>query len=308
MHRSLPLVLAVVAASAACSTQKDPQGTRTLSQDSTLAARIDDYQKTDKQTQKQSFPDACGTFTIPHPTAATKAEAQEISRQGETAEMLGNMQDASSLFRRASDLDGTNKSAAYHLGRVSEALSDRASAIHAYCRYLALSPTSAEAVEARQRVLNLSQPQTQLAAAPTPRPAQKQRIAETHRAIARTEVDHSVPITQPKRAPRSTTTVASGAIDLPSEAKPVTPPLEHRRQVDTVSSESDGVETAPAVPAPAQPQSERRGPSRAQSAGIGAVAGAILGGVTGRSMKAAVIGAAAGGVLGGVLPRGSRRP
>jgi hypothetical protein len=40
------------------------------------------------------------------------------------------------------------------------------------------------------------------------------------------------------------------------------------------------------------------GPSRAQRAGIGAAAGAIVGAVTGRSVKGALIGAAAGGMLG----------
>jgi uncharacterized membrane protein len=72
-----------------------------------------------------------------------------------------------------------------------------------------------------------------------------------------------------------------------------------------------------AVPAADQPstasRTERRGPTRTQSAIIGAAAGAILGGATGRSVKGAVIGAAAGGLLGTAvgstirpLGRGSR--
>lgn len=52
------------------------------------------------------------------------------------------------------------------------------------------------------------------------------------------------------------------------------------------------------------PLPSSRGPNRAQSAGIGAATGAILGAVTGRSMKSAVIGAAAGGILGTMVGRG----
>jgi outer membrane lipoprotein SlyB len=43
--------------------------------------------------------------------------------------------------------------------------------------------------------------------------------------------------------------------------------------------------------------------SRAQGAGIGAVAGAMIGVATGRSVKSAVIGAAAGGMLGTIVVR-----
>jgi hypothetical protein len=306
VHRSHLPLLVVAAAFAACSRQKDPEGTKNLSRDSTLIARIDDYQNTDNKTDKASFPDACGTFTIPAPTPANEAQAKELNQQAYDAEMLGNMKQASSLLHRASELDGTDKSAAYHYGRVSEALGDREDAIKAYCRYLALSPTKAERTEARQRLLTLSQAPTQMVAT-APVTTQKQPEAQPRH--AKTRVAQSSRAREPKREIHSTSTIASGAVDLPARSTPAAPPTtEVQRRVDTVVTQGDGAEVSLPAPVVEQPRPVSRGPSRAQTSGIGAVAGAIIGGVAGRNAKSAAIGAVAGGILGAVVPRRTRDP
>ena len=110
---------------------------RSLSQDPTLVAQLEAGQ----QTHPQPLPDACGTVAVgAQPSDANRAQAEELTRRAYDAEMQGNVQEARTLLRRASDLDATNKSAAYHLGLTSETLGDRAAAVTAYCRYLALAP------------------------------------------------------------------------------------------------------------------------------------------------------------------------
>jgi hypothetical protein len=304
-------LLAVAAAVAACSTPKNPEATQPLSRDSTLIARIDDSQNTNTKADKQSFPDACGTFTIPAPTPANETRAKELSRKAYDAEMLGSIREASSLLHRAAELDGMDKSAAYHLARVSEALGDRAEAIKAYCRYLALSPTKAERAEAQQRLLALSQvqtqgtAQTQVAAA---RPRASQKLPETRPRVAKTRVARSSRAVELPREAHSTTAMASGAVDLPARRTPSTPQAGTVQRADTVVTESDGVEVSRPAPVVEQPRTASRGANRAQGAGIGAVAGAIIGGVAGRNVKSAAIGAVAGGILGAVATRKSRDP
>ena len=152
MHRSRPFVLVILAAGAACSKHDPSEGNDMLSQDRTLAAQLND-----RASRQPALPVACGTITVAAaPSAANQQQADELTRQAGVAEMHGNIDSARSLLNHASALDGTNKSAAYHLGRTSEALGDRTTALTSYCRYLALAPTAAESVEARQRVNDLS--------------------------------------------------------------------------------------------------------------------------------------------------------
>jgi tetratricopeptide (TPR) repeat protein len=153
MHRSRPFVLVIVAAAAACSKRDPAEGNDILSQDRSLVARLEST----KDARRPSVPDACGAIRIAtSPSAADQQQADALTQQAGVAEMHGDIQDARSLLQRAAALDATNKSAAYHLGRTSEALGDRSTAMTAYCRYLALAPTAAESVEARQRVASLS--------------------------------------------------------------------------------------------------------------------------------------------------------
>ena len=160
MHRSRLSVLVIFAAAAACSKHDASEENAILSEDRTLVARLD----VDQETHKPALPAACGTVTIPaQPAVDNQRQAEELTRQASDAEMHGDVKEARSLLRRASELDATNKTAAYHLGRTSETLGDSTAAMTAYCRYLALTPTTAEAVEAHQRVTKLSQSKVRVA-------------------------------------------------------------------------------------------------------------------------------------------------
>jgi hypothetical protein len=316
VHRSRLSVLVISAAMAACSTHDDSDGTKLLSQDSTLVARLE----VDRDARQVALPAACGKV-VPavQPAAPSQTQAKELTQQAQDAEMHGNIRVAQSLLRRAVDLDGTSKSAAYHLGRTSEALGDRTTAMTAYCRYLTLTPTAAESAEARQRVTELSKPVTRVAAGSISERATTVRRAATvgtrrvsvrgatsdPRTRARGTVEQSAATMSPERSPERT--------PRPSD------PVPSRTAADTTVSaatQSDAVETPRATSTVDRPatasSSARRGPSRAQSAIVGAATGAIIGAATGRSVKGAVIGAAAGGVLGTVVgstvrPAGGRR-
>ena len=319
MHRSRLSVLVIVAAAAACSRHDASDESAILSEDRTLVARLD----LDQESHKPALPAACGTVAIPaQPAVANQHRADDVTRQASDAEMHGDLKEARSLFRRASELDATNKSAVYHLGRTSEALGDSGAAVTAYCRYLALTPTTPEAVEAHQRVTRLAQSTTPRAtgsSATTPQaaPAVTSRAASVPHAQAASvrRVATKPTVTEPAPAP-----VAERRARVSSTNPDRVGQSSASREADsgvTVATDTAASTIAagdvemtpsrePTVDQPAPPARTSRRPSRAQSAGIGAAAGAIIGGVTGRSVKSAVIGAAAGGILGTVVGGGFR--
>ena len=309
MHRSRPFVLVILAAAAACSKRDPAEGSDILSQDRTLTARLE---ATTRDSRHPTVPDACGAITLtPAPSAASQQRAEALTQQAGVAELHGDIREAKALLRRASTLDGTNKSAAYHLGRTSEALGDDDTAMSAYCRYLALAPTAAESAEARQRVAGLtrSMPHAASAAASSvvasravavavsTRPA-RQRSSIRSRAVATAHVTPA-PSVEPSGsalpqavAPRSARTTTDGDATQ-----------------GTATAGGDVVATAtpvPADPSPVPPRAQRRGSIGIQSAIIGAATGAIFGAATGRSVRSTVIGAAAGGVLGTVVGTATR--
>ena len=321
MHRSRLSVLVILAALAACSKNDAAEGTDPLAQDRALVARLE----VDQETRQQPLPPACGTVTLAaQPTLANQQQARDLTRQARDAEMQGNVAQARTLLLRASELDGTSKSTAYHLGRTSEALGDRTAAIDAYCRYLALTPTTPEAVEAHQRLSKLSQAVTRVAAgsvvdtatpapraqaapvATAPRMRSEQSKAAPRVAASSAPARRTVPAPTREREPGPANAGASQAEASPAPSEPVVAsatvdstartPVAAGGEVATTTRE----EPADAPPSTA-PRTARRAPSRAQSAGIGAAAGAIIGAATGRSVKSAVIGAAAGGILGSVV-------
>ena len=326
MHRSRLSVLVIFAAVAACSKRDDSEGIELLSQDRALVERLEINQ----EKHVLPLPGACGTVTVAaQPAAANQRQAEELTRQAKDAEMHGNLQEARSLLRRASELDGTNKSTAYHLGRTSETLGDRTAALNAYCHYLALAPATNEAAEARQRVTSLSQPVTRVSAGsvtdsvPATRSApvataprrtaarvtRAQRTVEP-RVVASAPVQQAVPAAPSERSTGSSSAATGGTNDSPAPSEPVTVSSEVATTTDSTAVGGNVVATSRAEPAANEPPStapstRSRGPNRAQSAGIGAATGAIIGAVSGRSVKSAVIGAAAGGILGSVVGRGT---
>jgi hypothetical protein len=320
VHRSRLSVLVILAALAACSKNDAAEGTDPLAQDRALVARLE----VDQETRQQPLPPACGTVTLAaQPTLANQQQARELTRQARDAEMQGNVAEAKSLLLRASELDGTSKSTAYHLGRTSEALGDRTAAIAAYCRYLVLTPTTPEAVEAHQRLSKLSQSVTRVAAGsvvdtttPTPRaqaapaaPAPRTRTAQSKAAprvvASSAPVRRTAPAATREREAGPANAGSSKAEASPAPAEPVVASADVDGAAPTPVAPVGDVATTRAEPADAPPstapRTARRAPTRAQSAGIGAAAGAIIGAATGRSVKSAVIGAAAGGILGSVV-------
>ena len=333
MHRSRLSVLVILAATAAACSKKDAtEGADALAQDRALVARLE----VDQETRQQPLPASCGTVALAaQPALASQQQARELTRQARDAEMQGNVKEARALLLRASDLDGTSKSTAYHLGRTSEALGDRTTAITAYCRYLALTPTTPEAVEAHQRLAKLSQSVTRVAAgsvvdstpvarrAPvagvataSPAPSSARRVTREQpkaapRVVASAPVERPAPVATRERDTAPVSVPASGAEVTPAPSEPMVTTREVDGTAGSTAAGSDVVATTGAEPADVQqpaveqpstaPRTARRVPSRAQSAGIGAAAGAIIGAATGRSVKSAVIGAAAGGILGSVM-------
>jgi hypothetical protein len=320
-------VLVIFAALAACSTRDATAATELLSQDSTLSGRL----ATAPAPGRVALPAACAPATpAARPQVEHASQAEELAHRGYAAEALGDLQEARALLRRASELDGTNEPAAYHLGRTSEALGDRAAAVAAYCRFLALSPTTAESADARQRVASLSQPAPRVAAdtmrdgardgAPA---APRARVAPARpvvRQLARKAPVARRPSTAAPRVAsatveRSSTAPALDAGTGPTNAAAAGGDAASSGGASTTTSapSAEGgmartVATGDVVPAAVegstavQPSTTSRtsggGLSRAQRAGLGAAAGAIIGAVTGRSVKGALIGAAAGGALG----------
>ena len=341
MHRSRLSVLVILAAAvAACSKNgATSEGMDLLSQDRALVARLE----VDQETRQPTLPAACGKVALAaQPALANQQQARELTRQAREAEMKGNLKEAKALLLRASELDGTSKPTAYQLGRTSEALGDRAAAITAYCRYLAMTPTTPEAVEAHQRLSQLSRPVTGVAAgsvvdstpavsrtrvaqvaSATPAPARRvvrERAKAEPRVVASAPVARSARVERPAPAvsrerDAGPATVAESSAEVSPPSDPMVTPREAEGTAGSTAAGGDVVAAASPEPAVQQapvaeeppstaPRTTRRGPNRAQSAGIGAGMGAIIGAATGRSVKSAVIGAAAGGILGTVM--GSR--
>jgi hypothetical protein len=317
VHRSRSPLLFIFAAVAACSTHEDSNVNAVLSQDSTLLAGVD------METRESPLPDACGTIAVaPQPAAANRALASSLTRQAYDAELLGQLDKAKSLLRRASELDGTDKSAAYHLGRTSEALGDHALAVSSYCRILTLAPSSAESAEARQRVASLSQREAQVAAvtvAPSVTPVRRapaatpQRVATIQRVATTERVARTTRATRERapsgaRIPRTTVdrsgngTYATNADEGNGESSSMPADAVGSATTESGSRVIGGVSNGDVAP------TTRRGPSRAQGVGIGAIAGAMIGAATGRSVKSTVIGAAAGGLLGTIVVGSGMRP
>lgn len=292
MHRSPLSALVLLAAVAACSTSDATAGSELLAQDTVLVARL----APELAPRRPALPDACGAVTTAAPPAdAGMAQAEALAHRAYAAEVMGDLQAARALLARASDLDGTNESAVYHLGRITEALGDRAAAVTAYCRFLALTPTTAESDEARQRVARLSQPETHVVA------ARASETAGTARRQTRTTASRRV---TRARAAVATSVVSTRTVEAaPSPPGATTDAAVVHGAADTVAGGEVVAATSAQAPS-GQPATAARtsggGPSRAQRAGIGAAAGAIVGAVTGRSVKGALIGAAAGGLLGTV--------
>lgn len=302
MYRSRPVVLVIFAAAAACSTRDDAASVAGLAKDTTLA------RLSLNQQEAPALPAACGTAAVAASSpAANEPQAKELARQGYAAEVLGHVGEARSLLRRAFQLDGADESVAYHLGRTSEAVGDRAGAVAAYCRYLTLTSTATGAADARQRVARLTQSQANVVAsnpALTTSP-HRRAFTPTHvaarvrsRVTSRTVATTGTVPTRDAQSERSAAGMAGDPAD--SDGR------DHRSASDGDVVVATSTTMPSSAPASTVPGARQRGITRTQGAGVGAVAGAIIGAAAGRSVRSAVIGAAAGGIIGTVVAGGSR--
>ena len=298
MHRSRPTLLVISAAAAmACSANDASEDTAILAQDSALVARLD---VREKGSQPLQLPATCGTATgAVQPSSGNRAQAEKLARQAYDAELLGQVGDARALLLRAAALDGTDRTAAYHLARTSESLGDRTTAVSAYCRFLALAPTSVESAEARQRLAALSPRETRTVAASARRSAPAGLAQHTAPHVARRQsasrtrvASGAAPSAHTTRSGREAQPTSGDGGGMEGRPTPSAPVIS--------STTADGTVDLPATTPPAS-RTASRGPSRVQGAGIGAVAGAMIGAAAGRNVKSAVIGATAGGLLGTIV-------
>jgi hypothetical protein len=297
MHRSRLSLLVIVASVGGCSTRRDDSGgKKVLAQDPALAAQID----SDQKTQQLSLPEACSaTVLAAAPDSSNKSHARKLAREAYDAEIMGDRRQARELLSRASELDGTDKSAAYHLGRMNEALGDRDAATSAYCRFLKLTTVeSAESAEARQRVVTLSQRNVRVASGSIGSGISRARRAPSATTRRATRKQRATRVTQTARV------ASDGRVDFPRAVNPPKASIADSSGGADVVSISAPVSTVDQPSAPGRTTS--RYPTRAQGVAIGAVTGAIVGTAAGRSVKAAVIGAAAGGILGTAIGRRDR--
>lgn len=305
MHRSRLALLVVFAPVAACSTRRDtdPEGATALSQDSSLAHL--DLRQLAAQPQLR---DACGAVaTAAPPTGDDERQAGELTRQAYKAELVGDVHQAHTLLHRAAELDGTSKPIAYHLGRTSEELGDRAGAMSAYCHYLALAPAASDTADVRQRLMRLSPSLHVASASGGVSSPQLARAVAPHRGYrAQSLVRSAARVGAADRVRVAQGGNLGGGGSIAGSDYPPTPHAgDHRTTADgdVIATARPSSSTQPATTPPAR----RGGLSHAQGAEIGAAAGAIIAGATGRSVKSALMGAAAGGILGAVVAGGTNQ-
>jgi len=89
------------------------------------------------------------------PPDSLRRTARELAARAQEAAIVADNATARELYGRAAQLDPTDPTAAYALGRVYEEARD-ARAITEYCRFLLLAPDAAEAPDVRRRIAALS--------------------------------------------------------------------------------------------------------------------------------------------------------
>lgn len=113
-------------------------------------------------------PAASTVSSIVSPQA--RRDAQQLAGRAQASSIQGDNVAATDLYSRAAALDPTDAGIAYSLGREYEATHD-SRALSEYCRFLALSPASAEAANVRQRIADLAlalPPDTSVVQVPVP--------------------------------------------------------------------------------------------------------------------------------------------
>lgn len=94
------------------------------------------------------------------PTDEQRRQARDLVSGADQAAILGDTASALTSLRHAQALDPADADVAYRLARLYETGATPDSAVKEYCRVLAISPGSADAADARDRVTVLAKPTT----------------------------------------------------------------------------------------------------------------------------------------------------
>jgi len=109
-----------------------------------------------KRTLPAATAVACPPFTAPvSPVRAQIDEANRLTTLGSDAALEGDHKSARDLFQQAAQLNQSDASLAYRLGREHEEMGDKPAAIREYCRYLYLSPSAGDAAQIRDKLTAL---------------------------------------------------------------------------------------------------------------------------------------------------------
>jgi YMGG-like Gly-zipper len=319
----LPLITLVSALFSACSGKLEPQDKAELSRDPSLVLQLEPT-PSGQSEPLVSVADAC--LPLPRsarPTTEERAEAHVLVMRGHQMAIVGNASSARYFFRRATQLDGTNASAAYLAARASDASNDSTEAIRDYCRFLSLAPTNSAAPNVRERILTLAKPRvapsSRLASRAAPARALPSRgtYRGTPRPMRSSAAAAFVSMRRSMRQPGSgkassggdsvSAALADSTIVSSSDGEAITRGSAEPDTVRSIASAANGDSVPQAqrgdtisgeVAGQDAPSSHRRGRHTARDVLIGAAAGAAAGAVIGRDAKGAAIGAAAGGLLG----------
>jgi regulator of sirC expression with transglutaminase-like and TPR domain len=127
------------------------------------------------------------TSTLPCPAAvsnpiASRNDSPDVRRLmslGHEAAIVGDHRQARDVFVDAARLSPGDERIAYQLGRAYEELGEKPNAVREYCRFLALAPNAADAVDVRSRITALT---ASANGAPTPgdQAANTFRLAVAH--------------------------------------------------------------------------------------------------------------------------------
>jgi len=114
-------------------------------------------QVTSFDTSRSALPSRCVSIVGPLAPVSDSARsaAQLIAGRAQAASIVGDNAAATALYQQAADLNPTDPSIAYALGREYEATHDQR-AMREYCRFLAINPDAAEASDVRQRIAELA--------------------------------------------------------------------------------------------------------------------------------------------------------
>ncbi|HXF24318.1 MAG TPA: hypothetical protein VN602_07345 [Gemmatimonadaceae bacterium] len=114
-------------------------------------------QTTPTDVARSTLPSRCVSIVGPLTPVSDSARsaAQLIAGRAQAASIVGDNAAATSLYQQAANLNPTDPSIAYALGREYEATHDQR-AMREYCRFLAINPGAAEASDVRQRIAELA--------------------------------------------------------------------------------------------------------------------------------------------------------